>query len=188
MKKGKKELRWKQGVVWGLVCILALGTVGCGRGDASAETEETVQETVAELPEAETETEQTNSPETAEEQEEAMQIVLSVNGTGLDVTWENNETVQELRQVLENGDITVDTHQYGGFEQVGSLQQGFVRNDVQMTTAPGDIVLYSGNSVVLFYGSNSWAYTKLGHIANLSSDELEALLGGENAQVVFHLE
>lgn len=187
MKKGKKERRWKQGLALGIACMLALGAAGCERGSASAEMEETVQETEAEFPEEEAETEQTGSPETTEEQEESMQIVLSVNGTELDVTWEDNETVRALRQALESGDIAVATHQYGDFEQVGSLPQEFVRNDVQMRTEPGDIVLYSGNSVVLFYGSNSWAYTKLGHIENKSQEELETLLGGENAQIVMSL-
>lgn len=120
-------------------------------------------------------------------QQQAVQPTLFVNGTELNVTWEDNETVQALKEALRDGDITVETHQYGGFEQVGSLPQTFVRNDVQMRTEPGDIVLYGGNSVVLFYGSNSWTYTKLGHIENLSADELHTLLSGETVQAVFRL-
>lgn len=61
---------------------------------------------------------------------------------------------------------------YGGFEQVGSLPESIVSNDVQITTSPGDIALYSGNSIVIFFGTNSWAYTKLGHIEGVSGDEL----------------
>ena len=76
----------------------------------------------------------------------------------------------------QNGAIEVSASRYGGFEQVGSLPQSFSRNDVQTTTQPGDIVLYSGNQLVIFFGSNSWSYTRLGHIDGLSTDELTALL------------
>ena len=78
--------------------------------------------------------------------------------------------ITELYALAQNA-ITVNTSAYGGFEQVGSLPQRFSRNDVQMTTQPGDIVLYSGNQLVIFFGSNSWSYTRLGHIEGLSTDE-----------------
>ena len=110
-------------------------------------------------------------------------LVLSVNGNELDVRWENNETVKELLSYTQEKSIVVNTTKYGGFEQVGSLPQGFTRSDVQLTTEPGDIVLYSGNQLVLFFGSNSWSYTKLGHIEGLSQDELSELLGGSSAVI-----
>ena len=72
----------------------------------------------------------------------------------------------------QNGAIEVFASRYGGFEQVGSLSQSFSRNDVQTTTQPGDIVLYSGNQLVIFFGSNSWSYTRLSHIEGLSTDAL----------------
>ena len=128
-------------------------------------------------PPAETET----IPSEAASQETL--LVLSVNGNELDVRWENNETVKELLSYTQEKSIVVNTTKYGGFEQVGSLPQGFSRNDVQMTTEPGDIVLYSGNQLVLFFGSNSWSYTKLGHIEGLSQDELSELLGGSSAVI-----
>ena len=110
-------------------------------------------------------------------------LVLSVNGNELDVRWENNETVKELLSYTQEKSIVVNTTRYGGFEQVGSLPQGFTRSDVQMTTEPGEIVLYSGDQLVLFFGSNSWSYTKLGHIEGLSQDELSELLGGSSAVI-----
>ena len=73
---------------------------------------------------------------------------------------------------------------YGGFEQVGSIGQSISRDDKQITTEYGDIVLYSGNQIVVFYGSNSWAYTKLGHI-DLSEEELTQLLS--NGDVVLEI-
>ena len=102
-------------------------------------------------------------------------LLLTIDGTAVNVQWENNAAVTELYALAQNA-ITVNTSAYGGFEQVGSLPQYFSRNDVQTTTQPGDIVLYSGNQLVIFFGSNSWSYTRLGHIEGLSTDELTALL------------
>ena len=82
-----------------------------------------------------------------------------------------------------NGAIEVFASRYGGFERVGSLSQSFSRNDVQTTTQAGDIVLYSGNQLVIFFDSNSWSYTKLGHIKGLSADELAVLLDKERAVI-----
>ena len=110
------------------------------------------------------------------------ELTMIVNGMALDVSWEDNETVEELLVYAQNGTITVNTTIYGGFEQVGSLPQSFSRNDVQMTTEPRDIVLYSGNQLVVFFSSNTWNYTKLGHI-NLAAEKLAGLLGGDSAVI-----
>ena len=72
---------------------------------------------------------------------------------------------------------------YGGFEQVGALVTDLPRNDVQTTTSAGDIVLYSGNQIVMFYGSNSWAYTRLGKVTDTSSDEMAELLGNGDVEI-----
>ena len=112
-------------------------------------------------------------------------LLLTIDGTAVDVQWENNAAVTELYALAQNA-ITVNTSAYGGFEQVGSLPQSFSRSDAQMTTQPGDIVLYSGNQLVVFFGSNSWSYTKLGHISGLSADELTVLL--DKDQTVIELQ
>lgn len=105
-------------------------------------------------------------------------LLLTIDGTAVDVQWKNNTAVTELYALAQNA-ITVNTSAYGGFEQVGSLPQSFSRSEVQMTAQSGDIVLYSGNQLVVFFGSNSWSYTKLGHINGLSADELTVLLDKE---------
>ena len=143
--------------------------------------------TAAEPPETAPESEKTaegeETPEQPELPAEPETLVLSINGTVLDVQWEENETVAELIAYVQNENIMVNTTRYGGFEQVGSLPQRFSRNDAQMITGPGDIVLYSGNQLVLFFGSNSWSYTKLGHIKGMSAEELSELLGADSAIV-----
>ena len=103
-------------------------------------------------------------------------LMLSIDGTPVTVQWEDNEIVSELFTSAQNGEIEVSASHYGGFEQVGSLPQSFSRSDAQMTTQPGDIVLYSGNQLVIFLGSNSWSYTRLGHVNGMPSEELPDLL------------
>ena len=103
-------------------------------------------------------------------------MILKINGEDYPVEWENNESVEALKTLCPR---TVEMSMYGGFEQVGSLGSSLPRNDEQTTTDYGDIVLYSGNQIVIFYGSNSWAYTRLGHI--LADKEImeEALANGD---------
>lgn len=107
--------------------------------------------------------------------EQKNELTLSINGNKMNVLWEDNKTTAQLLNHIQNKNIVVHTTLYGGFEQVGRLPRNFSRHDVQMTTVPGDIMLYSGNQIVVFFKSNSWSYTKLGHI-NLPVDELTKLL------------
>ena len=168
-----------------LVLLLAfvLCLSGCaGRLDLpTSATEDTPQAAESEKS-TEMTTEETTMPEI--DTTEPM-LLLTIDGTAVDVQWENNAAVAELYALAQNA-ITVNTSAYGGFEQVGSLPQSFSRSDAQMTTQPGDIVLYSGNQLVVFFGSNSWSYTKLGHISGLSGADLAALLDKE--QTVMELQ
>lgn len=106
-------------------------------------------------------------------------MVLSIDGTEVPVTWEANPSVADLQKYLP---LTIQMSQYGGFEQVGSIGRSIVRDDKQITTNYGDIVLYAGNKIVIFYGSNSWAYTRLGHV-NLSQQEMTELLSKSNVRI-----
>ena len=106
-------------------------------------------------------------------------IQLSIDGTQVTVTWEENASVDELKTLLP---LTVKMSMYGGFEQVGPVGRSIVSNDEQITTEAGDIVLYAGDRIVIFYGSNSWAYTKLGHI-DQAQEEMEKLLGQEDVEI-----
>ena len=106
-------------------------------------------------------------------------IRLSIDGTQVPVTWEENASVDELKTLLP---LTVKMSMYGGFEQVGPVGRSIASNDEQITTEAGDIVLYAGDRIVIFYGSNSWAYTKLGHI-DQNQEEMEKLLGHEDVEI-----
>ncbi|MBR6950556.1 MAG: hypothetical protein IKH56_02350 [Oscillospiraceae bacterium] len=106
---------------------------------------------------------------------------LYIDGQEVSVDWEASETVDALIEIVSSDPLTVQASAYGGFEQVGPLGTELPRNDVQTTTQPGDIVLYSGNQLVVFYGSYSWSYTRLGRITGRSAAELSALLDADAA-------
>lgn len=102
-------------------------------------------------------------------------LKLYIDDVEVDVDWEDNDSMKQIGELAKQNPIIINSHQYGGFEQVGEIGQNIVSNNTQMTTEPGDIVLYAGNNIVVFYGSNSWSYTKLGKI-NKNREEIEDLL------------
>ena len=106
-------------------------------------------------------------------------MILVIDGEEYPVEWEENESVEALKELCP---LTVKMSMYGGFEQVGALGETLPRNDEQITTEYGDIVLYSGNQIVVFYGSNTWAYTRLGHI-DMTQEELTELLGNGDVEI-----
>ncbi|WP_405324507.1 cyclophilin-like fold protein [Methanobrevibacter sp.] len=115
-------------------------------------------------------------------------VKVQINEDIFDVELENNSAAQELIKELEKGNITVNATEYGGFEKVGELGFSLPTSDENINTEPGDIVLYQGDKISLFYGSHSWSYTKLGKIDNISSNELKEVLGPGNVTLVFSLE
>ena len=101
-------------------------------------------------------------------------------------TFAENIGAQALKELLAGGDITIQMRDYGGFEKVGPLGQSLPTSNSQTTTQSGDIVLYQGNQVVIFYGSNTWSYTRLGRIDNLTG--WEEALGRGDVSVTFSLQ
>ena len=140
-------------------------------------------EVVTETPH--TDTSQESEPEIQKTDEEKTDMKLKIKDTEVPVTWEENDSVDALREIVKEEPLTIQMSMYGGFEQVGPIGQDIVSDDAQTTTDAGDIVLYSGDQIVVFYGSNSWAYTRLGH-ADLSQKEMEELLG--NGDVILKLQ
>ena len=106
-------------------------------------------------------------------------MIFRIDGREVPVEWENNKAVQELEK---QGNITVEMSMYGGFEQVGSLGRRYPSQDRHIRTKNGDIVLYSSDQLVVFYGSNSWSYTKLGRM-KLPAAEVKELLSNGNVTI-----
>ena len=96
---------------------------------------------------------------------------LEIDNIEVDVTWLDNDSVNALKMLKP---LSINMHQYGDFEQTGNIGQSIIRNDKDINTIPGDIVLYNGNAISVFYAPSSWSYTKLGHI-NMNDDELNEL-------------
>ena len=113
---------------------------------------------------------------------------MKINDIPVSVLWESNDSVAALIELVREAPLTIQMSMYGGFEQVGSIGTNLPRNDVQTTTTAGDIVLYSGNQIVVFYGSNSWAYTKLGKVTDKSASEMADLLGSEDVTITITIE
>ena len=120
-----------------------------------------------------------------ETEEQALKMVIG--NTPVSVKWEDNESVDSLKKLCRNQTLTIAMSMYGGFEQVGAIGADLPRNDVQTTTSSGDIVLYSGNQLVVFYGSNSWEYTRLGHITDKTPQEMTELLSGGNVTITLSI-
>lgn len=122
-----------------------------------------------------------NHDDPADQEDAAMrtgdQLQMMIGDSAVTVEWENNASYDALLALVKDAPLTVQMSMYGGFEQVGALGESLPQNDVQTTTQAGDIVLYSGNQIVVFYGSNSWAYTRLGRITGKTEEELAELLG-----------
>lgn len=121
---------------------------------------------------------------TVQEGDNDMQMMIGE--TPVTVAWEDNASVEALKALVVEG-LTIEMSMYGGFEQVGSIGQSLPRDDRQTTTTSGDIVLYSGNQLVVFYGSNSWAYTRLGHITDQTPEQMKVLLGSGDVTITLSM-
>ena len=103
-------------------------------------------------------------------------IKISVGGKTISIAIEDNNATMELVKVLRKAPVSYEANDYGGFEKVGNLGFSLPASDTQITTGPGDVILYSGNQIVLFYGTNSWSYTRIGKMEYGTLDELKAFL------------
>ena len=115
-----------------------------------------------------------------------MQMNVQIGGSTFTATLAENGAVDALVEMMKQGPVTIQMSDYSGFEKVGDLGRNLPASNRQTTTQAGDIVLYQGNQVVLFYGSNSWSYTRLGHIDDLTG--WEAALGKGDVTVTFSIE
>ena len=112
---------------------------------------------------------------------------VTVGSSSFIVNLEDNETAKALREMLADEDLTISASNYGGFEKVCQLGKTLPHNDKQITTEAGDVMLYSGNQIVFFYGANSWSYTKIGKVEASSIEELESVLSGSETEVILSL-
>ena len=156
-----------------MICalLLSLCLTACGTGQT---------EPSSELPQEsllEQESDQAEQDAQTLAEEEPM-LKITVGDYALTAVFEDNSSAEEFRELLAQGPVTVEMEDYGGFEKVGSLGQPLPTSNTHITTQSGDIVLYQGNQIVLFYGSNAWSYTPLGQVTDLTGWQ-EALGHGD---------
>lgn len=162
-----------------LYLILAvLGLSGCGDGSSPADSAPSPSQSVT------SEQESSQSQDNSSSQEEAM-LKITVGDQELLATFAENSSAEEFRDLLAQGPVTVSMDDYGGFEKVGSLGTALTRNDTRITTQPGDVILYQGNQITIYYGTNTWNFTRLAKIND--STDLQAKLGTGTVQVTFSL-
>ena len=164
---------------------------GCGGGKekVSSGTDLTHEEQTTQVQQSEPEEQkESGTRQQILEEKEESNLQLKIGDTAVVVAWEENESVEALKELCEEEPLTIQMSMYGGFEQVGPIGSSLPQNDVQTTTSSGDIVLYSGNQMVVFYGSNSWAYTRLGHITEQDEAGITELLGKGNITITITME
>lgn len=205
----------KKGLSLALVVIMSLAVLltGCGNSEqvesnsessstaqmedtSSSEAESSSEPETSEpdiVPEEPEESDSSTAPESGdaesqqvEEENSEMQMNVQVGSSTFTATLEENEAVDALVEMMEQGPVTIQMSDYSGFEKVGPLGTSLPTSNQQTTTQAGDIVLYQGNQIVMFYGSNSWSYTRLGHIDDLTG--WEEAVGSGDVTVTFSLE
>ena len=162
-------------------CMLlaAVSLCACGGGKTPADSD---------APQAAITEETASSQEepAAESSQEEPALKISVGDYELSATFEDNSSAGEFRDLLAQGPLTIEMEDYGGFEKVGPLGTSLTRNDTQITTEPGDVILYQGNQITIYYGTNSWSFTRLARIDDPAG--LQEKLGDGTVSVTFSLE
>lgn len=122
-----------------------------------------------------------------EESVMATKIDIEVNGQVRTATLNDNVSAQALLERLAEGPLTIDMHDYGSFEKVGPIDEPLPTSDEHITTAPGDIILYLGSNITIYYDVNSWNFTLLGHIDDATGENMREFLGDGDPTVTFSL-
>jgi len=109
---------------------------------------------------------------------------ITVGNRELIAALAHNSSVEALKEMLKAGPVTIQMRDYGNMEKVGSFGRNLPTNDERITTEPGDLILYQGNSFVIYYAPNTWSFTRLGKINGVTREELINILGKGNVTVI----
>lgn len=123
----------------------------------------------------------------SEEMKEETMIYAYIGENVLEIAPADNSSAQAFIELLSEGDLTVEMQDYGSFEKVGSLGTTLPTNDEHIRTEPGDVILYQGSSITIYYDTNTWNFTRLGKVQDLSKTQLKEILGAGDASVTFSL-
>jgi hypothetical protein len=112
---------------------------------------------------------------------------IIIGNRELTATLVQNSSTEALKELLRAGPITINMRDYGNMEKVGSFGRSLPTNDERITTEPGDLILYQGNQFVIYYAPNTWSFTRLGKINNVTRQELLNVLGQGNVTVILEI-
>lgn len=115
-------------------------------------------------------------------------LVIEANGRLFYADLEDNPAAEAFTEMLSEERLTVELRDYGGFEKVGPLPRELPRSDETITTAPGDVILYQGDQITIYYDENTWDFTRLARIGSTSREELLSVLGEGDVTVTFRIE
>ena len=111
------------------------------------------------------------------------ELVIEANGQRFYADFEDNSSADAFKEKLNSGPVEIDLHDYGGFEKVGPLPWDLPRNDESVTTVPGDVILYQGNQITIYYDENTWNFTRIAKIGNVTREKLLDALGDGDVTV-----
>ncbi|MCM1272912.1 MAG: cyclophilin-like fold protein [Clostridium sp.] len=155
--------------------------------DLPMDTETEQDESTESVTELKQEAVQTKPQENKEQEDEEMMINIQIGEHLLTATLEKNSSAEALQEMLSKGAVTIEMNDYAGMEKVGQLPESLPKNDKQINTDAGDLILYQGNSFVIYYDTNSWSLTRLGKINDVTKKELKEILGSGSVTAVLSL-
>lgn len=179
-----------------LLVLLFNILIACGAGhdaDIQIPTESEIPHALSESSETERSESQPESivreheSEIGLEERESVNIQITVGDVALIATPEDNSSAEAFLALLQEQPITVQMSDYAGMEKVGPLGTDLPRNDMQISVSAGDVILYQGNQITIYYGTNSWNFTKLAVIEDVTKESLLEALGTEDVEVTFSL-
>lgn len=158
--------------------LAVLGLSACGAVESPTGSTPPPSQSVVTQPES-------SQPQDNSSSQEEPMLKITVGDQELLATFAENSSAEEFQELLSQGPVTISMEDYGGFEKVGPLGATLTRNDTRITTQPGDVILYQGNQITIYYGTNTWNFTRLAKIND--STNLKAKLGAGTVQVTFSL-
>jgi hypothetical protein len=147
-----------------LICLILFATSACANGNSSSKSSDT---------------------RGLSDMKIKIEITSDSGSHTLTATLADNSSASAFYELLQKGSVMVAMHDYGSFEKVGSLPSSLPRNDTQITTESGDIILYQGNQITIYYDTNSWSFTRLGKVDGVTQTELKKILGKGDVTAVF---
>lgn len=175
----------KRLVILSVTMIVTLS--GCMKGQISSVTaspnNNTAEASVSSVPST-----AESSSSTTENKEKTEMMKIQIGDQILTASFAGNSSADALKAMISKGPVTIQMDDYAGMEKVGSLGTSLPTNDEQITTEAGDIILYQGDKLVIYYATNSWDFTRIGKINDTASSDLRKILGSGSVTVTLSLD